>query len=89
MQERIKTQPDRLPELNLYGDSFGFDHNHEYHLKGFFSGEDMYDPNSNLFVPEFVLTGYERVSSNPGFVLKPGDTENQKRLPFLPGQSPW
>ncbi len=83
MNESVMKQPDRLPELNLRGPSHGYDHNYEYHLRGQFSGEEVYDPNSNLFVAEFVLTGYTEVSKAAGFLVRPGDTSNQRRLPEL------
>ena len=52
MNEKVKTVPDRLPEImdsevNKLGDDptkligikrFGFDHNYEYKIKGHFSG---------------------------------------------------
>lgn len=83
MNESERQQPDRLPELNLRGPSHGFDHNYEYHLRGRFSGEEVYDPNSNLFVSEFVLTGYTEVSRGGGYLIRPGDMNNQRRLPQL------
>jgi hypothetical protein len=39
--------------------NLGSDNNYEYRLSGFFSGDTVYEPASNGFYPEFVLTGYE------------------------------
>lgn len=43
----------------------GSDNNTEYKLLGYFSGETVYEPASNRFYPEFVLTGHEVLSTNP------------------------
>jgi hypothetical protein len=43
----------------------GSDHNYEYRLSGFFSGDKVYEPASNRFYPEFVLTGHEIRDSSP------------------------
>ncbi len=43
----------------------GADNNYEYKLHGHFSGETVYEPASNRFYPEFVLTGHELRSTTP------------------------
>jgi len=48
----------------------GSDNNYEYRLRGTFSGETVYEPASDGFYPEFVLTGYEVVSTNPPNIYK-------------------
>lgn len=83
MNESVKRQPDRLPELNENGPSYGYDHNYEYRIQGRYSGGEVYDPNSNLVVPEFVLTGYSLINRGGGFLIRPGDMGNQRRLPEL------
>jgi hypothetical protein len=57
--EQQKLAPDR--ELN----KIGSDNNYEYKLYGKFSGDTVYEPASNGFYPEFVLTGYELKSVSP------------------------
>src|SRR5437764_14936567 len=57
--EKEKLAPDR-EKL-----SFGSDNNYEYKLYGSFSGQTVYEPASNGFYPEFVLKGYELISTNP------------------------
>jgi hypothetical protein len=45
--------------------AIGSDHNTEYKLFGSFSGETVYEPASDRFYPEFVLTGSEVLSLSP------------------------
>ena len=59
LNEKEKLAPDR-ERLE-----FGSDNNYEYKLSGHFSGQTVYEPASNGFYPEFVLKGYEVISTNP------------------------
>jgi hypothetical protein len=59
LNEKEKLAPDR-ERL-----SFGSDNNYEYKLHGYFSGDKVYEPASNTVYPEFVLKGYEVISTNP------------------------
>lgn len=59
LNEQKKLAPDR--ESGKLGTDNGF----EYRLEGYFSGDMVYEPSSNGFYPEFVLTGYELRSMNP------------------------
>jgi hypothetical protein len=59
LNEKQKLAPDRA-QVN-----FGVDNNYEYKLFGEFSGEKVYEPASNGLYPEFVLKGYELISTNP------------------------
>ena len=45
--------------------NFGSDNNYEYKLYGYFSGDKVYEPASKSIYPEFVLKGYELISTNP------------------------
>jgi hypothetical protein len=76
--------PDRLPEDGPDGQSYGFDQNFEYRLKGFYTGKDAYDPNSNQFLPEFMLTGYEVVNRKPGWLFSPDDRFDPAAITLLP-----
>jgi len=58
MNEQQKLAPDREKGL------LGSDHNYEYKLFGEFSADPVYEPASNTIYPEFVLTGYEVLSTN-------------------------
>lgn len=79
LSERYCRQPDRYPENENAAQHYGFDHNHEYRFWGDFSGRRVYDPNSNLILPEFNLRRYELVNPSPGWLFKPGErfTGNQ------------
>jgi hypothetical protein len=59
LNEKQKLAPDR-ERLD-----FGSDNNYEYKLYGYFSGDKVYEPASNGIYPEFVLKGYELISTNP------------------------
>lgn len=47
----------------------GTDNNFEYRLTGYFSGDTVYEPASDSFYPEFVLTGYELKDTNPPLIF--------------------
>jgi hypothetical protein len=81
MGEQQTKTPDRRPEMpNDGGLAYGFDHNHDYRICGHFSGKKIYDPNSNLFLPEFVLQRYELLNTHPGWLFKPGERFNGNQL---------
>ena len=80
--ESRKHQPDRVLEVPIEGPAHGFDHNHEYRIRGYFSGEEIYDPNSNYILPEFVLEDWTRISADPGFLFHPDEIYDVGRLPF-------
>src|SRR5436853_3981975 len=64
LNEKQKLAPDR-EQLE-----FGNDNNYEYKLYGDFSGDKVYEPASNSVYPEFVLKGYELISTNPAPIFK-------------------
>jgi hypothetical protein len=64
LNEKEKLAPDR-ERL-----SFGSDNNYEYKLYGHFSGDKVYEPASNGIYPEFILTRYELISTNPAPIFK-------------------
>jgi hypothetical protein len=81
INEKFMRQPDRYPEMPTGdGPAYGSDHNYEYRLWGQLSGRRVYDPNSNLKVPEFVLQRYEVKSTSPGWLFNPGERFNGKQL---------
>ena len=81
VNESVRHTPDRLPESPETGPAHGFDHNYEYRFWGRFTGKEVYDPNSNLMLPEFLLENYELINATPGFLFQPGERYNSKRLP--------
>lgn len=80
--ESVMHQPDRLQEVaHDGGRAHGYDHNSEYRLWGNFNGKKVYDPNSNLELPEFRLTKYQLINPNPGFLFYPGEPYQKRGLP--------
>jgi hypothetical protein len=75
MNEQTKLAPDRQKGV------LGSDHGYEYKLYGRFSGDTVYEPASNSFYPEFVLTGYELISTTPAPILTtPGSNDPVRRI---------
>jgi hypothetical protein len=64
MNENTRLAPDRD------AGTLGIDNNHEYRLEGRFTGGQVYEPASNRFYPEFVLTGYQVISTAPPNIFK-------------------
>jgi len=64
LNEKQKLAPDR-ERVDI-----GSDNNYEYKLYGFFSGDKVYEPASNGIYPEFVLKGYQLISTNPPPIFK-------------------
>ncbi|MGJ8694756.1 MAG: hypothetical protein ACSHYF_00425 [Verrucomicrobiaceae bacterium] len=82
--ESKKLNPDRLPEDGPFGRRYGFDQNYEYKIYGYYSGRKLYEPNSNQFLPEFVLTNYELLHKDPGWLFSPADVYSPTRVTLLP-----
>jgi len=81
MNERSTRTPDRLPEeRNDGGNQFGFDHNQEYRIWGSFTGRKIYDPNSDLFLPEFQLSRWQLINPSPGWLFRPNEKFNGYQL---------
>ncbi|MFV1996236.1 MAG: hypothetical protein ACC661_12430 [Verrucomicrobiales bacterium] len=82
INEQHRLQPDRLKEVPTDGSlPHGFDHNYEYRFWGRFSGREVYDPNSDYVLPEFILENYEVVRERPGFLFAPNENFNPEALP--------
>jgi hypothetical protein len=64
LNEKEKLAPDREQM------SFGSDNNYEYKISGYFTGDSVYEPASNAVYPEFVLKGYELISTSPAPIFK-------------------
>jgi hypothetical protein len=81
INESQKRAPDRLPEMPTDGgNAHGYDHNHEYKMFGHFTGKKVYDPNSDLFLPEFMLTNWELISESPGWLFHPKERYDGEHL---------
>ncbi len=83
-KEGRKRAPDRLSEGGPSGARYGFDNNYEYRIRGNYTGEQAYDPNSNQFLPVFMLTGYEVVDRDPGWLFSPNDHYDQYAVTLAP-----
>jgi len=83
--ESKKRNPDRLPETGPVGQRYGFDQNYQYRIQGYYTGQKVYEVNSNQILPEFMLTGYELVNRKPGWLFSPKDHYNPESLTLKPG----
>jgi len=84
LKEDKKQAPDRYSENGPPGQRYAFDNNYEYRIRGYYTGEQGYDPNSNQFLSIFMLTGYEVVDKNPGWLFRPDDRYDRFRITMLP-----
>lgn len=84
MREDKKHNPDRLPENGPPGQRYGYDQNYEYRLHGYYTGQTSLEPNSNQFLPEFMLTGYEVVDRQPGWLFRPDDRYDANLISLTP-----
>ena len=82
--ETQKRAPDRLPEDGPPGARFGFDNNYQYRIYGRYTGINVYEPNSNQFLPEFMLTDYQVVKRQPGWLFSPEDHYDDRKITLLP-----
>tara|TARA_R110000850_G_scaffold202967_2_gene329053 strand:- start:2443 stop:2877 length:435 start_codon:yes stop_codon:yes gene_type:complete len=80
MNESASRQPDRVPEEGV-SQVHGYDHNYEYRIWGSYTGQTIYDPNSNFMLPEFRISKYEVIKTNPGFLFWPGEGYSPRKLP--------
>jgi hypothetical protein len=74
MNEQKMLAPDRQ------ANKAGFDSNFEYRLQGYFSGQTVYEPASNSFYPEFVLTSYKLISEHPPQIFREAKALDPDRL---------
>ena len=84
LKEDRKKAPDRLPESGSSGNHYGFDNNYEYRIRGNYTGEQAYDPNSNQFLPVFRLSDYELINRNPGWLFSPKDYYDPYAVTLVP-----
>lgn len=79
-----KRSPDNLPQDGPEGARYSYDHNFEYRIWGNYTGEEVYEPNSNQFLPEFKLTNVELLNRNPGWIFHPTDHYDPYRMTLRP-----
>ncbi len=77
-------QPDRKSEIAAPSERYGFDNNYEYRIQGYYTGEKAYEINSNQFLPEFMITGYELLDRDPGWLFSPSDHYDRARITLSP-----
>jgi hypothetical protein len=81
MNERYQKIPNRLPEQPGDGGyAYGDDHNTEYRIWGRYTGRKVFDPNSNMVLPEFELRRWEIHNESPGWLFKPNERFNGSQL---------
>ena len=74
MNEQKMLAPDRQ------ANKAGVDSNYEYRLQGYFSEQTVYEPASNSFYPEFVLTSYKLISDHPPEIFRDPKAMDPDRL---------
>lgn len=88
MDEHTCRQPDRGIEIPLPNPVFGSDHNVEYIIRGKYTGEKAYEPNTNQALPVFRLAGYEVRDKDPGFLFVPSEEYTEKFVSIRPEAMP-
>jgi hypothetical protein len=79
VQRTDQARPDR--EAGKLGE----DNNFEYRLNGRFTGDTIYEPASDRFYPEFLLTGYEVINRQPvGIYLSKSQENPDMRIIMAP-----
>jgi hypothetical protein len=79
LNEQEKLAPDRAQN------TIGSDNNYEYKLQGYFSPDQVYEPASNNFYPEFVLKDIELISTSPPSIYgSPSATDPTRRVILKP-----
>jgi hypothetical protein len=84
MREDKKSTPDRISENGPPEQCYGFDSNAEYRIHGYYTGREAYEPNSNQFLPEFMLTGHDMLDRQPGWLFHPQDHYDRLRITMIP-----
>ncbi|MFC5049299.1 hypothetical protein ACFPK9_01515 [Rubritalea spongiae] len=83
MNESVRPQPDRLPESGPSNARHGYDQNYDYKITGSYTGRKVYDPASNLFLPEFKASGYQVLDRQPGWLFSPKDTYDPHKITLV------
>ncbi len=92
MDESVKKTPDRLRETRSAdkkeGVDHGFDANYDYRLYGYYTGKRAYEPNTDMVLPVFRLTGYEVLNREPGWLFTPKEKYRQDEISLYPALIP-
>lgn len=84
MDESSCRQPDRGIEIPLPNPVFGSDQNVEYIIRGHYTSDKAYEPNTNQVLPVFHLTGYEVRNKKPGFLFVPSEDYSTTNVSIRP-----
>jgi hypothetical protein len=87
LDESAKLAPDRYPE-DGQGLKYAYDNNYEYKIYGKYTGKEAYEPNTNLKLPVFKLTGYQLVNAQPGWLFKPSEVSREDYVSLRPAIMP-
>lgn len=88
MDESVMRTPDRGYEPPVEGAIFGTDQNVEYVVKGSYTGETAYDPNTDQVLPVFKATSYTVRNPEPGFLFVPSERHDDNTVTLLPSIMP-
>lgn len=83
MNEDSAPQPDRLKEDGPINARHGYDQNYDYKITGYYTGRTIYEPASNLFLPEFKATSYRVVNKTPGWLFSPQDHYDKTKITLV------
>ena len=83
-REDKKNTPDRLPENGPPGQRYAADNNTDYLIRGYYTGDNAYEPNSNQVLPVFMLTNYQVLDRQPGWLFRPDDRYDPYRITLTP-----
>jgi len=85
MNENSSPQPDRRSESGPESSRHGYDQNYTYRVRGHYTGRDIYEPASNLFLPEFKASSYSIVQRDSGWLFTPKDYYNKTKITLVNG----
>ena len=88
MDEHVTHTPDRGVEPPVKGAVYGTDHNHEYYVRGKYTGEVAYDPSTDQVLPVFQATSYQLRNAKPGFLFVPSERYDTKTVSLRPAIMP-
>lgn len=92
MDESSMKVPDRLRETRSEtkekGKDHGYDSNYEYRIYGHYTGKRAYEPNTDLILPVFRITGYEMLNEKPGWLFTPKEEYREDEVSLYPGLVP-
>ena len=85
MNENSSPQPDRRSESGPESSRHGYDQNYTYRVRGRYTGREIYEPASNLFLPEFKASSYSVVQRDSGWLFTPQDYYNKTQITLVNG----